>query len=440
MSIQKLEQWLKDGETVYNTRVDRDIERNRKGDFEIYVFDKDSTPLKADIHAKMTDIDFNFGANIFMLGEYEQAEKNKAYEEKFCALFNSATIPLYWEGTEPQEGYLRYDADAKRDCYRRPPADAVAAFCKEKGLKMKGHPLFWHEFVPHWLPDDYQDLKPYIVKRFKEIAERYQDKCECFDVVNEPTRIYDVYMRDRARAGRKFLLPEDDYCVWLFQLARKYFPDNKLILNDTVRATFDEYHGKYSAYYLICKDLLARGVEIDEIGLQCHCDADRPRNVYNTECLLDVLDTYATLGKPLNISEISIPSVCDGKDISDLQAELAKRLYKACFSHEALTGITWWNLPDDGILTTKRKALGENLPSTGLLDPDYNEKPAYQVLKKLIREEWTTDITLTAHEGKAAFRGFYGRYNITVTVNGKTTTYPLHLSKQSSRIRKIVVK
>jgi hypothetical protein len=44
----------------------------------------------------MTALDFHFGCNIFMLGEYDSPEKNKLYEEKFTALFNTATLPLYW--------------------------------------------------------------------------------------------------------------------------------------------------------------------------------------------------------------------------------------------------------------------------------------------------------------------------------------------------------
>ena len=441
MGRKELEQWLRDGECVYTARADRDIERHRKGDFELVLYDEKGELLKgAQVEAQMLDIDFNFGANIFMLGEYESEEKNRLYEEKFLALFNSASVPLYWEGTEPREGYLRYDRDTPRDVYRRPPGDAVRDFCKEKGLHMKGHPLFWHEFIPHWLPDDFKELKLLIVKRFGEIAERYRDDVEMFDVVNEPSRIYDVYMRDRRQPGRKSIVPEEDYCVWVYDLARKYFPANKLIFNDTVKAAFDEFHGKYSCFYLTAKDLIGRGVPIDEIGLQCHCSDDRPRNVYDTECLYDVLDTYASLGKTLNISEISIPSRSGGEDISDLQKELAVRLYKACFSHEAMTGITWWNLPDDGILVTKRVAVGENLPSTGLLDPDYNEKPAYKALKKLIREDWRTDAAVTAGEGVAKFRGFYGTYKVTVTHNGKTSVHTLNLSKKSPPVRKLQVK
>ncbi|MCI8388010.1 MAG: hypothetical protein HFE63_06035 [Clostridiales bacterium] len=429
---------IRAGEAYVADRVKADTERSRKGLFEL-VITKDGKPIDGDVcvEATMTDIDFNFGANIFMLNQYDTDEKNRLYEREFTKIFNSAAIPLYWEGTEPTKGNIRYSREAPNDVYRRPPADIVADFCEANNIRMKGHPLFWHEFVPKWVTEyDFSELKYFIEKRFAEISERYADRCERFDVVNEPSRIYDVYMRDRASGGR-YIIPEDDYCVWAFELARRYFPANKLILNDTVEAAFHDFRGKYSGYYLNIKDLLSRGVQIDEIGMQCHLGDRGGVNVYNGERLYNVLDTYASFGKPINISEISIPSKIQGEEDEELQAIAAEQLYRICFSHPALSGITWWNLPDDGVLTTKRKAGDENLPSTGLIDGDYNEKLAYKTLDRLINTEWRTDEVINTSNGIASFKGFYGKYDIKVTVGGEVVTKRLHLSKDMSRVRRI---
>ncbi len=433
--------YIKDGENYYNFRVDKEIERNRKGNFEIVFIAENGELSKQDIRldVELKKIDFNFGANIFMLGEYDTDAENKRYEEKFTKLFNSAAVPLYWEGTEPKQGYLRYSKDIPNDVYRRPPADKVVEFCLENNIEMKGHPLFWHEFVPRWLPDNYQELKKLIVKRFEEISERYADIIPAFDVVNEPSRIYDCYMRDRY-SGRKLIVPGDDYCLWIFKLAEKYFPTNKLILNDATGASFTEFRGKYSGYYLNIKELLNRGARIDEIGMQCHLGWNSEgENVYNAERLYNILDTYATLGRTINISEISIPSECGGTVDLELQAEAAERLYKTAFSHQAVTGITWWNMPDDGILTTKRVAGNENMPSAGLVDGGYNEKPAYKKLHHLINEEWTTKEKIVTKNGIASFRGFYGVYDISIEIDGKKIKSEADLRKTTSNPLKIFV-
>ena len=115
----------------------------------------------------------------------------------------------------------------------------------------------------------------------------------------------------------------------------------------------------------------------------------------------------------------------------------AEQLYRICFSHRALTGITWWNLPDDGILTTKRKAGDENLPSAGLIDGNYNEKKAYKVLDRLINTEWRTDVSLPTVDGKLKFKGFYGKYELTIRTGEREIKKEIHLSKELSRVRRI---
>lgn len=179
-------------------------------------------------------------------------------------------------------------------------------------------------------------------------------------------------------------------------------------------------------------------MRIDEIGMQCHLGENGPANVYNSEILYDILDTYASLGKPMNISEISIPSCFGGVVNEELQALAAERLYKACFSHDSVTGITWWNLPDDGVLTTKRVAGNENLPSTALIDGGYNEKLAYKTLDRLINHEWTTDVTVQTNEfGVASFRGFYGKYDLTIADGTGEAKIGVSLLKNSPNVRKI---
>ena len=75
----------------------------------------------------------------------------------------------------------------------------------------------------------------------------------------------------------------------------------------------------------------------------------------------------------------------------------------------------------------------ENMPSTGLIGSDYHEKKAYQMLHKLIREQWHTD----ALQGIAAFRDFYGRYGLAVCDGQREIHKKIHLSPELSRIQRI---
>ncbi len=410
-----IKKYLNDGLAYYEERAEREIEENRKGNFTITLTDAQGKPLAGQtVRAKHMTHDFDFGCNFFMYNQYETDTENRRYETAWKKLFNTAVVPFYWEGTEPEQGYLRYDLDAPNDVYRRPSAASVVKWAKENGVRTKGHPLFWHEFIAKWLPEEWDSLYPLLEKRFGEIASRFGEEVPVFDCVNEPARVWNVH-KEHPTDGWKHIVPPDDYVKTVFALARRYFPTNKLILNEAVGAAFSEFHGRYTGYYLNIKDLLSRGVSIDYIGLQCHTGNDPAfRNIYDGARLYEIFDTYADFGKPLVLSEISVPSVFGGVQDEAFQAEAAKMLYRICFSHKAVNGIFWWNLPDDGIATVKRKAMGENMPSTGLVDGDWREKEAYRVIDDLINREWRTDVTLTTDEdGKIAFRGFYGIYEIT---------------------------
>lgn len=406
-------------------RSKEEIKKNRKGDFTVCV--KSDTPLK--VTYKMKKIDFDFGSNIFMLNQYPTKEQNEAYLRYWTKLFNTAVVPLYWEGTEPEQGYLRYDKDAPNDIFRRPPADMVVECCKKNGITMKGHPLFWHEFIAKWLPEDWDELMVLLEKRFQEISSRYAGLMPVFDAVNEPSRIWDMTYEHRTD-GWKMLTPPPGYIEQVFRLAEKYFPNNELVLNDAVSASFVDYRGVYGGYYQLIDRLLKEGVRIDKVGLQCHTKTDpKFKNVFSARRLYGVLDGYGDFGKDIVISEISILS-----DISEeLQARLTEQLYRVAFSHRNMSGIFWWNLDDNCVQTyKKRQALGENLPSGGIMH-EGKPKQAYKALDRLINEEWTTRGNADTKGGEMKFNGFYGTYEITVSNGKQEKTVIADFGKKGSR-------
>ncbi len=415
---------LENGKDYYLERADRDIEKYRKGDFKIA-----GLPEGAAVSYRLKRHDFEFGCNIFMLDQYDTAERNEQYLEQWKRLFNTAVVPLYWEGTEPTKGNLRYSENSEY-IYRRPPADRVLRYCEENGITPKGHPLFWHEVIPNWLPEDWDTLLPLIEKRFKEISERYADRIPAFDCVNEPGRIWDMTHEHRTD-GYKMVAPPDGYLEQIFALGEKYFGDNELILNEAVGSSLCEFKGIYGSYYQLIDRLLKEKNKIDRIGIQCHC-YENPvfQNVFDARRLYGVLDGYSAFDKPLVMSEIGIACETD-----EIQAEAVEQLYKICFSIDKMCGIFWWNLDDDGILTTKLRsgALGENMPSSGLCR-EGKEKPVYKVLDRLINKEWKTIGTAKAENGEIAFRGFYGSYEIEVTADNKTEKYTVDFLKNKNSV------
>ena len=103
------------------SKVNSGIELYRKGLAEIKVTDSEGKPIKgAKVSVKQKSHDFKYGANMFMLDELETSEKNELYKKYLSELCNMATLPFYWDSTEPERGKTRYEKDSEK-LYRRPP-------------------------------------------------------------------------------------------------------------------------------------------------------------------------------------------------------------------------------------------------------------------------------------------------------------------------------
>lgn len=405
-------------------RVKNGIEQNRKGYVSVTVADKDGKPIPGvKIRAKLKRHEYLHGANIFMLDELETDEKNEKYRTAFKDAFNEATLPFYWDALEPEENKPRYTKDSPK-IYRRPSPDLCLEFCEQNRIIPKAHCLTYFNFQPSWVSkSDIADMKTKLEKRYKELSERYSARIHGWEVINELFRSQDPH-------NQNAFFRADDVLDWNFKLAEKYFPDNELIVNEAGQI-WEWQHFSYSrsGYYQMIEQGLRRGLRIDCTGMQYHMFFPKDNEQalctdrYNPNTLFAVLDTYEKLGKPIQITEITIPAYSNSAEDEKIQAELIERLYGIWFSHKATEAIIYWNLPDGyaafapkGDMTT-----GENIYYGGLLRFDLSKKPAYDVIYDMFNRRWTTDETAeTNGEGTAKFKGFYGEYEI--AANGKTFT------------------
>jgi GH35 family endo-1,4-beta-xylanase len=76
-------------------------------------------------------------------------ELEEAYRRRFAALLNFATLGFYWNAYEREQGKPDY-------AY----TDRAAAWCREQGIRCKGHPLAWdYTPDPRWLPEDFAEIR-----------------------------------------------------------------------------------------------------------------------------------------------------------------------------------------------------------------------------------------------------------------------------------------
>ncbi len=391
-----------------NERIERNIEKYRKSDAVLEVRDAAGKPVaSAKVELRQTDHEFLFGCNAFVLGQL--GAKEERYEEAFTKIFNFATVPFYWEGTEPAQGELRY-AEPARDIWRRPPPDRFLTWAAKHKITLKGHPLLWHAYNPTWLPRDADSLRELYRKRFREIAGRFGDKIHIWDVVNESL----VCGKDYP-----LLTPDRDYVRWAFAEAAPLFPETTtLMINEVTQFNFTPY--ETNPFVGQTRKLISQGAKIRGIGLQYHFFRREKMDSYlvSPECnpgaLLDLYEKFSEFDLPLYITEITFPSAGEGGGA--LQAEVVSDHYRLWFAAPKMAGITWWNLGDGTAVKGENEAMG------GLLDADFAPKPAYDALDQLINKQWKTEATLeTDAQGRARFRGFRGDYHYVVHADGQKT-------------------
>ena len=395
-------------------RVQSGIESYRKGNAGITVKDRDGNPVSnVKIRVTQKNHEFKFGANLFMLDELETDEKNRIYKQRFADVFNMATLPFYWDATEPERGKTRYEKDSEK-LYRRPPIDLCLEFCEQNNIEPREHALAYEHFFPDWLKEaTVFEAKAQVQKRFSQIAERYRDRIPTIEVTNEM----------EWDEGKTVLYNQPDYIEWCFKTAETYFPANQLVVNEWTGLPWGDRCRTSDKYYSYIEANLLKGARIDAIGMQFHMfyskeeEYRQTRPYYDPGKLYAHMDLYSNFAKPLQVTEVTIPAYSNDPEDEAIQAELIEYLYSVWFSHPNMEQIIYWNLADGyaAFTTPGNMADGENYYRGGLLRFDMSEKPAYKRLRHLITEVWTTSETVTADErGEAHFRGFFGEYEVTV--------------------------
>ncbi len=417
-------------------RVAEGIEKNRKGNARLKFVDGCGNPIQGvRVKATLKKHAFLFGGNLYGLDQLETPEKNALYREKFKQVFNMATLPIYWNTLEPEQGKPRFARDSSF-IYRRPPIDLCLEYCEENGIRPKAHCLnyFQRAHYPDWCPEEVEEVKPLIRERFARLAEQYRDRIPDWEVINETLGSYIL----RESNPPVFFMP--DSIEWSFALAEEHFHGNRLIINEDPPSVWGDMRGDRSAYYLQIDRALNKGARINLIGLQGHMiyeqgDPALQDTMCDPQKMFETLDLYGRFGLPVQITEVSVPALSDTPEEEELQAEWLRELYSVWFSHPAVEAAIYWDLPDGYAPGARLGAMEEgwNTFRSGLLRFDLSEKPAFRMLKHLVHEVWHTEESFAADEnGCGGFRGFYGTYVLEIEAGGKTVERQVTFTKDTA--------
>ena len=273
-------------------------------------------------------------------------------------------------------------------------ADKIANFCRENGIKLRGHCLCWHSQFADWMFTDSKGKpvkKEVFYERLREhihtVVNRYKDIVYAWDVVNEAMaddgRSWPGREQSPYRQSRHFQLCGDEFIAKAFQFAREADPNALLFYNDY--SCVDE--GKRERIYNMVKKMKDAGVPIDGIGMQGHYNIYFP----SEEQLEKAIVRFKELVNHIHITELDLRmnqemggqlqgfSLGEAKPIpaymNTLQTDQYARLFKVFRKHkDVIDCVTFWNLGD------RDSWLGVNnhpLP----FDENYRPKACYRAIR-----------------------------------------------------------
>jgi len=403
------------GEQIFG-EIDRRIEKYRKGEIILKLVGPDNKLLETSTTVKIeqTNHAFLFGCNIFKLGRCRTPEDNANYERHFAELLNFATLPFYWWNYERQRGQ---PDDAR--------TEEIVRWCKAHNVTTKGHPLAWNRTEPQWLPDDPEAAMQAQLNRIRRCVQRFKNDIDIWDVVNEATHYDRPQCKEQAPKLTEAIsrMGVGEYVCQTFKTARQANPKATLIINDY--RTDPSYAEK-----IITQLVDENGQPLyDVIGIQSHMH----RNYWGAQQAWDICEQFAKFGKPLHFTETTVVSGSRTKqgwhttpEGEKRQTEQVAEFYHVLFSHPAVEAITWWDFTDQGAW--------QGAPA-GLVRADMIPKPAYEQLQQLIKGKWWTKTEAKVEaDSKVRFRGFFGRYKVTVHSDGRKLTGSFWFDKNTKDI------
>jgi len=315
---------------------------------------------------------------------------DERYRDTFLREFDSLTPEneMKMQALQPRRGHYDFAA-----------TDELVRFARRNRKAVRGHTLVWGQALPLWLVDHgaldriglrlppialprlpdplgklvgdtttlltgwrRDELMEVMKDHIRTVMRRYKDSIVEWDVVNEP-------MADNGSLAptvwQRFIGPQ--HIEQALRTARAVDPNARLFINDYAV----EFPGpKLEGLVRLARDLVARGVPLDGIGLQSHTHIAG----YTDEATLTrTMRRFTRLGLEVQITEMDVgTSLLDVGRPERLQRQALA--YRACNAVSQCTRFTTWGFTD----AVSWLSAGES----GLLfDGRYRPKPAYGAVR-----------------------------------------------------------
>jgi endo-1,4-beta-xylanase len=210
--------------------------------------------------------------------------------------FNLLTASgLKWDAVHPQP-----------DSYNFTEADWNINFAEKNGMRVHGHNLCWNSPAnPPWFKSvlNQANARQFLTSHITTVMRRYQGRVDSWDVVNEPVVSWSR-RSDGLYPGAWLDLLGPEYIDIAFHAAALADPKPLRILNiyDVEQGTPEDELTRTRTTALL-KQLVARGVPIQAVGLESHLDASQP---LGQTSFLEFIKEIRGLGLEVLITELDV--------------------------------------------------------------------------------------------------------------------------------------
>ena len=312
----------------------------------------------------------------------------------------------YWNQLTPENAGKWGSVEGTRDVMTWNNLDAAYQLAMDSNLVYKHHVLVWGSQQPDWMAAlDSAEQHAEIQEWFDSVAYRYPGM-EQVEVVNEPLHQPPDDLHEGGYIGALGGSGTTgwDWIIEAFRMARETFPD-------TVALMINEYGVMSSTsttdqYLHIIRLLQDNGSLIDAIGLQAHAFSQGVSN----DVVLRNLDSLATTGLPIYITELDIDGETDLKQVHGYM-----NLFPLFWEYPAVQGITLWGFRP-GMWRTAQKAY--------LIDGNGEERPALLWLRAYLKNEFVPNesVAISTSTGELSIDTDNGTLQMVAEVLPDTST------------------
>lgn len=371
------------------------IDTVRKGDFTLVFLDENNEPVPVDVTYNLKQHEFPWGTALAFNNDADDIWY-KGVARKY---FNHGVTEnaFKWSLMQPYNGPVRYST-----------VDEYLDWCDEAGWEMRGHALLWgstsysdYHPLQKWVKDlPKENIDDTCKVRVQREMEYYKGRIKEYDVMNEAIPYHADYLQRTI----------GDSINWnCFKWAKETDPDARLFINDYNIITGANEHFKYME---LIQGILDNGGPIDGIGLQSHFAGS-----VNTSTMTSVLDTLASLGLSIKITEFDMD--VDANNVTEAkQAKDYAWAMRTAFAHPAVDAFLFWGFWDS------RHWRG----GAGMFNEDKTPKIAADSVYTLIHKIWHTEGD-KVDCSTLDLNAYYGNYEVSISYNGETMVHNVNMSK-----------